>query len=169
MQLVFREIRRDTEKSIHGALSIGRDHHQTFPRHTFSIGTHLVQTRDHARRVQIIHVKLTRFVIRDFARIKRFTTKLTHRHNGIRSRTATGALFQAKGLLHIVQQAQLCRLINQRHHAFGNALRCQKIVGHFKLFVHQGITDTEHIIFHFLLSLTLVDIYQLNNTAHRPL
>ena len=147
MQLVFRKIRRDTEKGIHGALGIGRDHHQTFARHTFRVAAHLVQARDHTRRVQIIHIKLTRFIVRDFARIKRFTTKLAHRHNRIRRRAATGALFQTKSLLHILEQAQLCRLINQRHHAFGNALRCQKIIGHFKLFVHQSITDAEYIVF----------------------
>ena len=147
MQLVFRKIRRDTEKGIHGALGIGRDHHQAFARHTFSIGAHLIQPREHTRCVQIIHIKFARFIVCDFAGIKRFTTKLAHRHNGIRSRAATGALFQTKSLLHIVQQAQLCRLINQGHHAFGNALRCQKIIGHFKLFVHQSITDAEYIVF----------------------
>ena len=147
MQLVFRKIRRDTEKGIHGALGIGRDHHQAFARHTLGVAAHLVQARDHTRRVQIIHIKLARFIVCDFARIKSFTTKLTHRHNGICRRTATGALFQAKGLLHIVQQAQLCRLVNQRHHAFGNALRHQKIIGHFKLFVHQSIADAEYVVF----------------------
>ena len=51
MQLIFRKIRRDAEKSIHGALSIGRDHHQAFARHTLTVAAHLIQPCDHARRV----------------------------------------------------------------------------------------------------------------------